>query len=208
MFPLGSVLFPQMPLQLRVFEPRYAVMLADMLRSGTPEFGVVLIERGQEVGGGEQRFPVGTVAEIINLKADGELLLLAAKGNRRIEVREWLPEEPYPRADVATLPDLEWTTDLDPLRQRAEQVVRRALAVASEFREATWPADIELSEDPLTSVWQLAGIAPIGAMDQVRLLAATSAEQLLTDVVVRTTEAAETLTASWPDEDDEAEDSP
>ena len=53
MFPLGTVLFPHMPLRLRVFEQRYLVMLSDLLQSQTAEFGVVLIDRGQEVGGGE-----------------------------------------------------------------------------------------------------------------------------------------------------------
>lgn len=51
MFPLGSVLFPHMPLPLRLFEPRYLKMLGDLLEQPDPEFGVVLIERGHEVGG-------------------------------------------------------------------------------------------------------------------------------------------------------------
>ncbi|HEY8912041.1 LON peptidase substrate-binding domain-containing protein [Lacisediminihabitans sp.] len=64
MFPLGSVLFPYLPLQLRVFEERYLVMLSRILVNEPAEFGVFLIERGQEVGGGEQRFPLGTVAQV------------------------------------------------------------------------------------------------------------------------------------------------
>ena len=52
MFPLGSVLFPHMPLPLRLFEPRYLKMLGDLLEQPDPEFGVVLIERGHEVGVG------------------------------------------------------------------------------------------------------------------------------------------------------------
>lgn len=55
MFPLGSVLFPGMPLQLRVFEPRYVAMLSSLLSGTEREFGVVLIERGSEVGGGDVR---------------------------------------------------------------------------------------------------------------------------------------------------------
>jgi Lon protease-like protein len=54
MFPLGSVLFPHMPLPLRVFEERYLVMLSRILADDPAEFGVVLIERGQEVGGGDR----------------------------------------------------------------------------------------------------------------------------------------------------------
>ncbi len=52
-FPLGSVLFPYTPLVLRVFEPRYLTMMGRLLDTEDPEFGVVLIERGLEAGGGE-----------------------------------------------------------------------------------------------------------------------------------------------------------
>ena len=54
MFPLGSVLFPHMPLPLHVFEPRYRALVdhcvAAAERDEPPEFGVVLIERGQRGG--------------------------------------------------------------------------------------------------------------------------------------------------------------
>ena len=54
MFPLGTVLLPGAVLPLHVFEPRYRQLVQDCL-AGEPEFGVVLIERGSEVGGGDQR---------------------------------------------------------------------------------------------------------------------------------------------------------
>ena len=56
MFPLGSVLFPYMPLRLRVFEERYLIMLADLLKTDQARFGVVLIERGHEVGAASSGF--------------------------------------------------------------------------------------------------------------------------------------------------------
>ena len=49
MFPLGSVLFPHALLPLHLFEPRY-LALADTVLQGDGRFGVVLIERGREVG--------------------------------------------------------------------------------------------------------------------------------------------------------------
>ena len=64
MFPLGSVLFPHAALPLHVFEPRYRALVEDCL-AGEPDFGVVLIERGSEVGGGETCFGVGTVTRIV-----------------------------------------------------------------------------------------------------------------------------------------------
>ena len=41
LFPLRTVLFPGMPLPLRIFEERYKVMVRELLATGG-EFGVVL----------------------------------------------------------------------------------------------------------------------------------------------------------------------
>ena len=96
MFPLGSVLFPAMPLALRVFEPRYLQLLQDVLPAEAPEFGIVLIERGQEVGGGEKRFDVGTVAQVADIKVADGYLSLVGEGTpphrgRRVARRGALP---------------------------------------------------------------------------------------------------------------------
>jgi len=199
MFPLGSVLFPHLPLHLRVFEERYLVMLSRMLEREAAEFGVVLIERGQEVGGGEHRFGFGTVAQITELGTDERFVVLVAQGERRFEVLDWLEETPHPRARVQDLPELEWDEALLPLRERAEQVVRQTLAQASEFTAQQWPADVVLSEDPVAVAWQLAGIAPVGELDQMSLLRATSMEALLNEVIEATTAAALTFSAPWPE---------
>ncbi|TFD05419.1 peptidase S16 [Cryobacterium sinapicolor] len=200
MFPLGSVLFPYMPLQLRVFEDRYLVMLSRILKEEPAEFGVVLIERGQEVGGGERRFRFGTVAQITELEASEGFVGVTAQGERRIEVVDWLTEDPHPQATVRHLDALDWDDDLLPLRERAEQAVRRALALASEFADQLWPSTVELSRDPTAAAWQIAGIAPLGPLDQVELLRSTSIEQLLTAVIDFTQDAVDSLSAPWPDE--------
>ncbi len=202
MFPLGAVLFPFMPLRLRVFEERYLVMLAELLKNDSARFGVVLIERGPEVGGGEQRFGVGTLAEITQLGAQEGFVGLVARGGRRFAVEQWLADDPHPRADVSELPDLVWDEGLAGLREDTERLVRRTLAVASEFTQG-WPADTELSGDPVEAAWQLAAIAPLGAMDQIELLQAPTLERLLTRVGELTAEAAVAYEAPWPDDPNE-----
>lgn len=179
MFPLGSVLMPHMPTMLRVFEERYLVMLSRILADEPAEFGVVLIERGQEVGGGEHRFATGTVAQITELDSAEGFVVLVAEGERRVEVEEWLDDDPFPRALVRTLPELHWDERLRPARERAEQVVRRALARASEHLDQEWSADVELADDPVAAVWQLAGIAPLEQLDRVRLLQSATMDELL-----------------------------
>jgi Lon protease-like protein len=193
MFPLGSVLFPHMPVLLRVFEDRYLIMLSRILKTEPSEFGIVLIERGQEVGGGEHRFTVGTVAQIAQLETTDGAVGLVAQGGSRIEVIEWLVDDPYPRATIRELDELVWDVELEPLRLRAEQTVRRALALASEYTDQPWSATVELSDDPVASVWQLAAIAPLGSLDQVQLLRATSMQQLLDGIIEATLAAEETF---------------
>ncbi len=196
MFPLGSVLFPHMPVLLRVFEDRYLAMLGEILQDEPAEFGITLIERGQEVGGGEQRFGVGTVAQITQMDTAEGSVVLVAEGERRIRVVEWLEDDPYPRATVETLPELEWDAELAPLRERAETVVRRALALASEVEDQQWSAAVELADDPVASLWQLAAISPLGPLDQVELLASSSTKELADLVIERTLGVEATIRAS------------
>ncbi|MGK9147649.1 LON peptidase substrate-binding domain-containing protein [Plantibacter flavus] len=204
MFPLGTVLFPHMPLALRLFEERYLTMLAHLLEAEEPEFGVVLIERGQEMGGGEHRFRTGTIAEIVEVDGGEGFVAVIAEGGRRFEVVDWLPDDPYPRAEIRMLDDLDWDDTWEPLRLETEAAVRRSLAVASEFTEQQWASVVELSDEPLESCWQLAGIAPVGDLDQMRFLAAGSFDELLVEVRDRSTEAGEALIAGGiADADDE-----
>ncbi|MRJ75733.1 peptidase S16 [Aeromicrobium sp. SMF47] len=191
MFPLGSVLFPAMPLPLRIFEDRYLQMLQDVLVQEPAEFGVVLIERGHEVGGGEHRFATGTVAQVVEVGEGDGFISLLAQGGRRFEVVEWLPEAPYPRATVRLRPALEWDERWRDRFDEVEELVRVTMARISEFEEQRWSSTIGLADEPLAALWQLAAIAPIGAYDQLSLLAATSVEGLLDAVATATVEAAE-----------------
>src|SRR3954453_5872523 len=103
MFPLGTVLFPHAELPLHLFEERYRALAETCLR-GDGRFGVVLIERGFEVGGGDQRFAVGTVAGIVGAAPtpDGRYLL-ATVGTERFRVKKWLDDDPFPRAEIDVL---------------------------------------------------------------------------------------------------------
>lgn len=201
MFPLGSVLLPAMPLQLRVFEERYLLMLSELVAAKDARFGVVLIERGWEVGGGDHRFGVGTVAEILQVAAEDGVVGLAAQGRGRFEIVEWLDDAPHPRAEVAVLPDLVWDDALEPLRVETEQLVRRTLAEASEFAETGWSPDVELGDDPMDRCWQLAGITPLGDLDRLTLLRATSAEELLTRTAELTRDARVPFSVPWPEDE-------
>jgi Lon protease-like protein len=201
MFPLGSVLLPSMPLPLRIFEPRYLKLLGDLVTSEEPEFGVVLIERGTEVGGGEKRMNLGTIAKVTNIGTTEDFYGLESYGSTRFRVNAWLPDDPYPIADIDFLPDLIWDDNLMPSRVHLETKVRQLLAFASEFGDLQFNSEVELSEDPMDACWQLAGILPVGQLDQMDLLASQSAEELISRTYEIVGAADETLRAMMGGED-------
>lgn len=179
MFPLSTVLLPSMPLSLRIFEERYLKLLGDLVLEENPEFGVVLIEQGPEVGGGEKRLPIGTIASVIDIGTLDQFYGLESVGSQRFRVNTWLPDDPYPMADIDFLPDLIWDDSLMPARIHLENQIRKLLAFASEFGDLQYGSDTELSDNPMNACWQLAGVLPLGQLDQIDLLNSQSADELI-----------------------------
>lgn len=172
MFPLGAVLFPHMALPLHIFEPRYQALITDVL-AGEGEFGVTLITRGHEVGGGDTRAEIGTVARVLRAEElDDRRWVAIALGTRRFRVAAWLPDDPYPRAEVVDLPEPAMTTAAAERLQTLEPKVRRVLALAHDLGDDAVPAAFELSDDPEVACWQLAVVAPLNPFDAQQILAA------------------------------------
>jgi len=180
MFPLGSVLLPGGVLTLHVFEPRYQALVRDCVASESHEFGVVLIDRGTEVGGGDVRRDVGVVAQMVQV---AELPLnrfaVVAVGTRRFRVGQWLPDDPYPLAEVEEQPDTASVIDTDLLHAVAQRT-RRAAALALELGDHVGDPSEDLQDDPEVALFQLVDMAPLGAADRYDLLCAPAAAARLT----------------------------
>jgi uncharacterized protein len=175
MFPLGTVLFPYALLPLHVFEPRYRVMTRHVME-GDHEFGVVLIERGSEVGGGDVRFDTGTIARVVQAAElpDGGYAL-ATVGMSRLRVTRWLPDDPYPHAEVVPLADEPAHSADD---RDARDGVVAALAVVTALVRRLDPRIDEvpaLDDDPVRASYEAAALAPIGPLDAQRVLEAANA---------------------------------
>ena len=88
LFPLHTVLFPDGPLGLRIFEPRYLDMVSECLRNEQP-FGVCLIQSGQEAGEAARPHLTGTFARIVDWqRGDDGLLSISARGDKRFHVQD------------------------------------------------------------------------------------------------------------------------
>jgi Lon protease-like protein len=183
MFPLGSPLLPGETLPLQVFEPRYLTMMEDIAAS-TGEFGVVLISRGWEVGGGDQRHSVGTVATVLHRSEliEGQLAVMAL-GSHRLRVERWLSEEPYPLAEVEELDgaaeDAAAPTEVTDMLADMGVGMRRVYALASELGADTGSVDLDLPDAPGAAAWRIGSLLPLGAHDRQQLLEADGAGERL-----------------------------
>jgi len=179
MFPLGTALLPHAPLPLHVFEQRYRALVRDCL-AGDRRFGVALIERGSEVGGGDVRFDVACIARIARADElpDGRWMLVA-EGVEKVDVVEWLEDAPYPKARVAPVEEPPWTDECDGAFGSALDSFRRVISIAGELGADIDPDVLDLTGNPPVDAWLLAGRAPIGPLDRHALLSAPSPEARL-----------------------------
>ena len=172
MLPLGTVLFPSGVLPLQLFEDRYRRMIVDVLAADR-EVGIVLILRGSEVGGGDLRYDVGTRSRVLEAREapDGRWSVVVV-GLQRVRVDRWMPDAPYPVADVRPMPDRPGL-GIDPASYRSlESRLRRLLASLTELGDPVEAATFDLVDDPALGTLQMGALGPFTSYDRQRLLEA------------------------------------
>ncbi len=110
LFPLGTVLFPQMVLPLYIFEQRYRQMISECVKNNSP-FGVILLQEGDEVQETTSSEPaqpcaVGTLARITEVaRLDDGRMLITSVGTERFRLMEYRNDKPYMTGDIELWPD-------------------------------------------------------------------------------------------------------
>jgi Lon protease-like protein len=171
------VLMPGLALPLRIFEPRYRRLLADVTVDGGPRsFGVVALTAGAEVDTGldnrvPEFAPVGTVAEIVEVQqvGDGTVSVLTG-GSRRFRIVRLVDSAaPYLRAEVRYLDELTGTMP--------DTLPAAALALAGEYArlvaQLMGGEAVEGEAYPTDSIllsYRLASEAPLPLEDRQELL--------------------------------------
>ena len=200
-FPLHAVLFPHLPLPLRIFEERYRAMTADLLAPDSPyggRFVVSMITEGPEVGGEAATQPIGTICEIHSAEklADGGWMLLVV-GAARARLGEVDRSGPYALVDVTELsePSDAGAAALLPAVQSALDAylatVKRFVARTASVREHPQePCDvmaslddvlkpIRLPDDPVAASYAVGGVLQVELIRKQQLLEIPEASRRL-----------------------------
>ena len=181
LFPLGTALFPHMPMRLRIFEQRYRDMMRDCTAFGT-SFGIVGIREGVEAGGATPApYPVGTLARIRSVEEleDGGYHLIVSGASRFRVGGIALRAHPYLVADITYLEDV--TGDPGALERLAPRVASAFMSYTRTLGELhNEPAtDVELPDDPELLSYLVAASLQIEPHYKQALLAVDSAETRL-----------------------------
>lgn len=181
MFPLGSTVFPSQVVPLHVFEDRYRQMMAEIVGpEGDSSFGIVLIDRGHEVGGGDSRVSVATKVEVVQAEEfdDGRWGVVSA-GVHRLNIHEWLLDDPYPCAVVSARSVIDnGGASLADLQALLLETIK-ASAARSGSESMNDSKDFGFSADPHQLLDQLSALAPITEFDRQKVLEAeTTSDQI------------------------------
>lgn len=185
-FPLSTAYLPGDAVSLRVFEDRYLAMIADLGGAGA-SFVSVLISRGAEVGGGDARFSHGVSIRIDRISSGPESVVMLGRAENAVSVRQWLPDDPYPRAEVDTQAEGELEPqdrfDVAATLSLVAQRVRTIVASIPDLGDTPhgvrgigavaagrwW--DERVADDELwRAFWIVACAVPCGALDRFHLL--------------------------------------
>ncbi len=190
-------MLPGEELPLRIFEPRYAALVQACLAAQDPTFGVVLIEAGREVGGGDTRSKIGALARIAECAdmGSGRYRLKCVMGER-IRVLEWLPDDPYPKAVVDVWDDESGEpVDVAAIRDIEDRMValfeRIAAVRGAEVNARDIVRGADESGDIATWLYTLTTRLPIGQADRYAVLAAPTVAERVTAL----SEAVDTVVA-------------
>jgi len=188
MFPLNTVLFPGMTMELHVFEDRYRALVHHLLTIPDRSqrlFGVVAIREGYEVGshGVQSLHRVGCVAQMTTVvPAEDGRFDIGIVGRERFHLRAIDTSLPYLVGTVETMPDAS-----DPAARpgRTSVAAARARETFSVYRSRVSEVrgadvlDVELPDDPVYLSYTLAATCLLTLRERQALIETGSADERL-----------------------------
>ena len=183
LFPLNSVLFPGMLINLHIFEERYKQMISLCLKTRQP-FGVVLIAEGKEAYGAAKPHMIGCTAHIARSQPlDQGRMDITAVGQERFEILSLQSDLAYLIGTVEMLPFERGTPEaLTEAAERLRPWVMRYVDILTRvenirFKMPKFPAD------PVAFAYLAANVLhQVPIVEKQNLLAINHAQELLAEI--------------------------
>jgi Lon protease-like protein len=184
LFPLNTVLFPGMPLALRIFEERYKKMIRLCLKTES-QFGVVLIRKGQEAFGPlAEPHEVGCTAKILEIHPrDNGVMDIVVLGQERFRVFSLDSSQDYLVGNIELYPlDRDNLKALTASSMQLRPLVERYMRLLN----STGKEDLDpqhLPDDPIVLAYLAAVLLKVPPHDKQKLLDIERSNAFLSNIL-------------------------
>lgn len=186
LFPLNTVLFPGVPIQLHIFESRYKLLVRYCLEKNEP-FGIALIRKGIEaLGPLAEPYSIGCTARIVEIEpVDNGNMNLTALGDERFEIKELDRSMPYLIGKVEAKPLVsEQALEQLPGTKLLEDWMKDYLSVLAAIGETTLDLNaLEFPDEPVPLMYFGASLLQLPAIEKQPLLSAVSSVELIKEII-------------------------
>ncbi|MDX6443295.1 MAG: ATP-dependent Lon protease [Blastocatellia bacterium] len=178
----NTTLFPETMVPLSVGRPGSMAAVEAALSSEEKLLACISVRPEKASEGDatpEDLYEIGTLVMIKRMERVEDTLHLIVQGADRIRVLEWVQREPFLRARVQTLPELEVKNkdEVEAAKRNVQQLIQQALAylpqVPPEVRMMVLGAD-----DPVRLAYFLGSILNLGVDKEQHMLEASSVDEL------------------------------
>ena len=180
----NTTLFPETVVPLAVGRPRSVAALESALATEEKLLACITVRADVNTATQDAKssdlYQVGTLTMIKRMERLGETMHIIAQGTERIRVIEWKQEDPFMRAVVEILPEVEIKDpeEVEATKRNVQAMVQEALAllpgVPPEVRVA-----ILGSVEPVRLAYFLGSILNLGVEQEQKMLEANTADELL-----------------------------
>jgi ATP-dependent Lon protease len=179
----NTTLFPETMVQLSVGRSA-SIDAVEAALSIEEKLPVCISVRPDQVADGDAKpehlFEVGTLVMIKRMERVEDTLHLIVQGSDRIRLLEWVQQEPFLRARVQILPELEIKNkeEVEAVKRNVQGLIQQALAylpqVPPEVRMVVLSAD-----DPVRLAYFLGSVLNLGVEKEQQMLEANTVDELL-----------------------------
>jgi len=179
----NTTLFPETMVPLAVGRPASMAAVEVALSSEEKLLACVSVRADRTADGDakpDDLYEVGTLVMIKRMEHVEDTMHLIVQGADRIKVLAWTQTEPYLRARVQILPDLEVKNkdEVEAAKRNVQQLIQQALAylpqIPPEVRMVVLSAD-----DPVRLAYFLGSILTLGVDKEQHMLEANSVDELM-----------------------------
>lgn len=129
----------------------------------------------------EDLFKVGTLVNIKRMMRNEGVMQLIVQGMERFEVKEWIEDQPFLKARVEILPELNRIDEeeIEALKRNIQQMIQQALAMLPQV-----PPEVRMAvmtqQDPVQLAYFLASVLDLGTETEQKMLESGTVDGLLT----------------------------